>query len=315
MISGRRTEATRAVEFRHARLADYTTFRLGGPCPLLIDCPTQESFAAIWCSLQSSGGPLPLLIGGGSNLLVADQGLARPVVRYLEPEPRVEREGLLVRVGAGTLLDDLARLTAEWGLDGVVMCSGIPGTVGGAIAGNAGAFGRQIGDRIRSVRALDAAGCRVTRTPEELGFSYRRSSIPALGDVLLEAELELEEKPSRMLLLERAKILALRASKHPDWHTVPTAGSFFKNIEPSSMAGRRQAAGWFLEQAGALGLRVGGARTFERHANIIIAEPGCTASNVEELAARMAAAVEDKFGLVLEREVKLIPGDLAEKDQ
>ena len=116
-------------------------------------------------------------------------------------------------------------------------------------------------------------------------------------------------------LLPRNRRLATDVKGADSVAVVPTAGSFFKNIEPSSLAGRRQAAGWFLEQAGALGLRVGGARTFERHANIIIAEPGCTASNVEELAARMAAAVEDKFGLVLEREVKLIPGDLAEKDQ
>lgn len=98
----------------------------------------------------------------------------------------------------------------------------------------------------------------------------------------------------------------MRAARHPDWTRIPTAGSFFKNIEPTSKAERRQAAGWFLEQAGAKALQVGGARPYEKHANIIIAERGCKAADVFALSLQMAAAVKERFGIVLEREVRLL---------
>lgn len=287
----------------HARLSGYTTFRLGGPCNQLVDCTSLEEFRTVWPQLARENA---LLIGGGSNLLVSDHGLPHPVVRYVAAKPEINVEGDDVVVSAGTLLDDLARITCERGCDGMVMGSGIPGTVGGAIAGNAGAFGEQIGDRIVSCEMMDRDGSICRRTPAELGFTYRRSSIPASGEVVLTARLRLPPGQREALLSRRADILALRASKHPDWRTVPTAGSFFKNIEPTSKAEKRQAAGWFLEQAGALNMRVGGARTFARHANIIITEPGAAAGDVLQLAEMMAAAVEEKFGIKLEREVKVL---------
>ena len=94
--------------------------------------------------------------------------------------------------------------------------------------------------------------------------------------------------------------------KHPDWRTTPCAGSVFRNIEPTSAAERRQAAGWFLEQAGAGSFREGGARLFEKHANIIVTDAGATARDVFELSERMAAAVQEKFGFLLEREIRLL---------
>ena len=100
--------------------------------------------------------------------------------------------------------------------------------------------------------------------------------------------------------------MELRRTKHPDWKITPTAGSFFKNIEPTSAAGRRQAAGWFLEQAGAKTMKVGGARVFEKHANIIVADRDCSAQDVLDLSRRMAEAVKQKFGLVLTPEVRLV---------
>jgi UDP-N-acetylmuramate dehydrogenase len=286
------------------RLALYTTFRLGGPCREFFNCPNAEAFRAIWPKVNERSQNARLM-GGGSNLLVADDGVDFPVVRYVDEKPDIRREGDEVVVSGGTSLDDLARLSAEWGLDGMVTCSGIPGTVGGAIAGNAGAFGEQIGDRVVAVEMMDRAGNIFPRAPEELGFAYRRSSIPASGEVVLFARLRLAAGHRDTLLARRNEILELRATKHPDWRATPTAGSFFKNIEPTSKAERRQAAGWFLEQAGALKMRVGGARTFERHANIIIAEPGCQAIDVLRLSEMMAAAVAEKFGLRLEREVKI----------
>ena len=108
------------------------------------------------------------------------------------------------------------------------------------------------------------------------------------------------------LLDERQGILDLRRSKHPDWRRIPTAGSFFRNIEPTSAAARRQAAGFFLEQAGAKAMRVGGARVFEKHANILVTEGECNAQDVRELARRLTAAVREKFGFTLVPEVRLL---------
>ncbi len=286
-----------------ARLADFTTFRLGGACPVLVDCDSEHSFSSVWPLLGPSEA---ILLGGGSNLLVSDAGLTSPVVRYVSTRPEIYFDGTAVRVSAGTLLDDLARITAERGLDGMVMCSGIPGTVGGAVAGNAGAFGEQIGDRVVVVQTMDRRGHKRERVPSGLAFAYRRSALAGLDEVIVSVRLQLDAGDREKLLARRAGILALRASKHPDWRVVPTAGSFFKNIEPTSKADRRQAAGWFLEQAGALRMSVGSARTFERHANIIVSGPGGRSRDVARLSEMMAGAVEEKFGLRLEREVKML---------
>ena len=109
---------------------------------------------------------------------------------------------------------------------------------------------------------------------------------------------------------ERERIMEFRREHHPDWHKEPCAGSVFRNIEPTSAADRRQAAGRFLEEAGAKVMRVGGARLYEKHANIIVADPGCTAQDVWELSEQMAAAVKEKFGIDLVREVRFI-GDFS----
>lgn len=290
---------------RHVRMSELTTFRLGGPCVALVDCPDAASLAHAWSALVSSGLN-PLLIGGGSNLLVHDDGVGRVVVRYASEQARPAREGDELVVPACLTLDELARYCVEAGLDGLVSCSGIPGTVGGAIAGNAGAFGEQIGDRVVSVDVLDRSGASRTLAAPELGFAYRASRLQDERHVIVSARLRLSAGDRDLLSARRAEILKLRSEKHPDWRTTPTAGSFFKNIEPTSKAERRQAAGYFLEQAGALSMREGGARTFARHANIIIAEPGCRAVEVHGLSLRMAAAVQEKFAIALQREVKLV---------
>ena len=286
-------------------LSNATTFRLGGLCPVFVDCPNVPSLLHAW-PLLLRHGYAPRLIGGGSNLLISDAGLNEIVVRYVERISDFKREDQIVTVSAGTQLDDLARQTAAWGLDGLVVCSGIPGTVGGAIAGNAGAFGQQMGDTLVDIRVIDSDGNVKIRLANELGFSYRRSNLQESGDVIVSARFALSPARVTELQARREEILALRAEKHPDWRTTPTAGSFFKNIAPTSNADRRQAAGWYLEQAGAMAMRVGGARCFERHANIVIVEPGGTARDVKQLTENIAAAVKEKFGLVLEPEVKAL---------
>lgn len=296
----------RAVVIPSARLADYTTFQLGGPCPAMIDCPDEDTLAAAAVALCEAAVEF-MVIGQGSNLLVADAGIPTVVLRYCtEDQPLVVEEANRVRVSGSTLLDDLARLTLEQELGDATFCSGIPGTVGGAIVGNAGAFGRQIGDLVESVDVLELDGTRHRLLAEELGFEYRSSALKQSGGIVLSAVLKLEQGDVEMMQKERDRIMELRRSKHPDWKTMPCAGSVFRNIEPTSAAERRQAAGWFLEEAGAKEFCVGGAHLFEKHANIIIADPEASASDVFRLTEKMIAAVRSKFGFELSREIKLI---------
>ena len=126
-------------------------------------------------------------------------------------------------------------------------CSGIPGTVGGAIAGNAGAFGRQIGDVVESLRLLEGNGRLREVGADELGFGYRSSILKETAGIVLDAVLKLKPEEIHIMEKERARIMDLRRSKHPDWQTMPCAGSIFRNIDPTSAAERRQAAGWSAE--------------------------------------------------------------------
>ena len=289
-----------------ARLADYTTFRLGGPCPLLVDCASADQLRRAVATLHAANADF-LLIGGGSNLLVADEGLDRVVLRYVEPTPVIRREGAQLVVSGGTALDALAAFAVTAGLAGLENCSGVPGTVAGAVVGNAGAYGWQLGDIVECVRALDRTGRERDLPAAELDFRYRHSRLKTSGDLVLAVTLRPLPGDPVAAAARRAEILADRAVKHPHLDTDPCAGSFFRNLEPSSKAERRQAAGRVLEAAGAKALRVGGACVFPRHANIIIkGGPACRAQDVFDLSLQMAAAVRAQSGHCLVREVRLL---------
>jgi UDP-N-acetylmuramate dehydrogenase len=198
----------------------------------------------------------------------------------------------------------LARFAAEEGLAGLCFAAGIPGTVGGGICGNAGAFGASLGDVLERVEVLTRAGEKKSILRTELEFGYRCSSLQQTGDIVMRAWFKAPAGDAGQLKAEREEILAMRREKHPDWRALPTAGSFFKNLPPETEGGHRRAAGKYLEQAGAKTMREGGAQVFEKHANIVIAGPGAKARDVALLAARMAAAVKEKFGIALEPEVR-----------
>lgn len=288
-----------------APLSDCSTFQLGGPARRLIHCVTPADAKDILRDLIHRQIPY-VLIGGGSNLLISDAGVDTVVVRYVTDEPGIEVKGSILQVTGATLLDHLARVAVERGLDGLTMCSGIPGTVGGAIAGNAGAFGRQIGDVVESVELLAPSGRVIPVSADDLAFAYRRSALQSSGAAVLSVRLQCRPGKRDALRAERDAILTLRREKHPDWRRKPCIGSIFRNLEPTSAAGRRQAAGWFLEQSGAKDLRCGGAFVFPRHANIIVKGPTGTAEDVYQLIQDMAMAVKKRFGLELQREVRFL---------
>ncbi len=286
-----------------AKLADYTTFQLGGPCRALIKCSSPQALRNVVQRLTKEGKPFNL-IGGGSNLVFADAGIDTTVIRYAATTPLIKRDGNNITVSASTFLDDLALFTIEEGLEGLAYASGIPGTVGGAVVGNAGAWGKQVGDCLISAVIIDRQGNEKKVSPDYFAFSYRHSRLKETDDIILEATFSLTDGDPIKLANERADILRLREEKHPNLATHPCAGSFFRNVEPTSKADRRQAAGFFLEEAGGKNLKSGGAEIFPKHANIIFKGPQCTAQDVYDLHLKMIAVVNQKFGFELKREVR-----------
>ncbi|OGX30354.1 MAG: UDP-N-acetylenolpyruvoylglucosamine reductase [Omnitrophica WOR_2 bacterium RIFCSPHIGHO2_01_FULL_52_10] len=286
----------------HAPLEQYTTFRLGASCEGMIHCQTPRQLEETIPYLIKEKKKF-ILIGGGSNLVVSDEPLDCYVVRYYTDKPVIEQNGTTLTVSGSTQLDHLAFFAAQRGLEGINCTTGIPGSVGGAIVGNAGAWGKQIGDVLTSVELISPQGVKKTARTEELQFTYRDSILKKTGDIVVSAVLSLQKGDVKALSEEREKILAERKSKHPDLRYEPCAGSFFRNIEPTSKAGKRQAAGWFLEEAGGKKLKVGGAVIYPKHANIIIKSDGCRSQDVYELSLQMARVVKEKFNLDLVREV------------
>jgi len=286
-------------------LSSYTTFQLGGPCCSLIECATPDELIQTVQRLKRENIPF-LLIGGGSNIVVSDHGLDTTVIRYVSSTPLIERNGNDITVSASTILDDLALYCVDEGLEGLNYTTGIPGTVGGAVVGNAGAWGKQVGDVFKSALIIDDAGKTKTVTPDYFSFTYRHSRLKETNEIIVSVTFALQPKDPIALAFERAEIIKKRAEKHPDLNTQPCAGSFFRNLEPTSKAERRQAAGGYLEDAGAKILKVGGAYVFEKHANIIIKGPNATAQNVHDLHLKMIEVVKEKFGLQLFREVRFV---------
>ncbi len=289
----------------HTLLAQYTTFRLGGPCRGIFHCQTPPQLEETIQQLIKENKEF-ILIGGGSNLVVCDEPLDCYVVRYVTDIPLIKQEGTTLTVSGSTLLDHCAFFAAQHGLKGLNCVTGIPGTIGGAVVGNAGAFGKQIGDVLTTATLMGPSGNKKTAAAANLYFTYRDSILKKTGDIVVDVTLSLAQDDASRLLEEREEILKIRREKHPDLCHEPCAGSFFRNIEPTSKAQRRQAAGWFLEQAGGKTLKVGGAMIYHKHANIIIKGSHCRSQDVYELSLQMANCVKEKFNLDLVREVRFV---------
>jgi UDP-N-acetylmuramate dehydrogenase len=285
------------------RLAGHTTFGLGGECADWARATTAAEVRERILAWNAAGQAWRAM-GGGSNLLVADEGVAEAVLCVVAEAPECAAAGDCVEASAATALDDLARWAAEEGRGGLGFASGIPGTVGGGICGNAGAFGAALGDVLERVEVVTRAGSVETWERGALRFGYRFCSLRSTGAVAMRAWFRSARADRAALAAEREGILAMRREKHPDWRAHPTAGSFFKNLPPAQEGGRRIAAGQVLEEVGAKDMRVGGAYVYEKHANIVVAGPGATAQDVGELASRMAAAVRGRTGILLEPEVQ-----------
>jgi UDP-N-acetylmuramate dehydrogenase len=253
------------------------------------------------------------VIGGGSNLICDDDGFPGVVIRYVAKN--IEIEGACVRVEAGASLQDLVDLTIDAGLRGLETMTGIPGWVGGAIYGNAGAYGHSIQERIESVRFLEGNQTRELRRGE-IEFVYRGSIFKRRKDwVILDAVLKLDSAGAADLRATAEGILKIRNEKYPP--AMRCAGSIFKNLMladlPSGLdvpekvvrEGKVPSA-YFLEAAGAKGLSIGGLKVADYHANLIYNTGGGTAKDLWNLIETLKAGVTKKFGIALEEEVQSI---------
>ncbi len=286
-----------------APLAPWTTLRIGGPALALCRCRNPQQLTEFLEFADRSGLPT-FFLGGGSNLLVDDRGFAGLVLRLELSGYRVEDD--LVTAGAGLPLDELVRRTLADGLVGLEFASGVPGTVGGAVTGNAGCYGHAIGERVVDVELLHRDGSRRKLTAAELEFGYRRSRLQRLDAIVLSVTLRLERTgDTRPALRERERHLADRGRKHPV--RLPCAGSWFRNLPPATPGGRRRPAGALLEAVGAKRLRRGDAGVYHKHANIIVNHGRARAVDVLRLAAAMRAAVYARFGVELQEEVRFLP--------
>lgn len=280
-------------------LAELSSFRIGGPADLFFEAENTEELRLAVRAAAEAGVPF-YVIGGGYNVLFSDAGYRGLIVKNAGQAVR-ENRGRLV-AASGTSLGALLQTALARSLRGLEFLAGIPGTVGGAVFGNAGAFGGCIGDRLDEALVLDMAG-RLRETAlgrEELGFGYRHSRLKETRGLILEAAFIVEpggRKESETLVRD---YLERRKAKHPPWGTA-CAGSYFKN--PRLPDGRRVAAGGLLEKVGAKGLAVGGASVYEGHANFIINRGGATSADVLALAAELKKRVLEHFGVSLEEEV------------
>ncbi len=289
----------------NANASKYTTFQLGGPCKGIVTCETPSALEEVLFSFNQKNEKF-IVIGRGSNLLFSDKGIDCYVVRFINEKVILNREGNLLEVSAGTMLDHLVEYTVSEGLDGLVALSGIPGTLGGAVVGNAGAFGQQVSDHVLSVEIVKQTGEKKVLSKEALQFSYRNSFLKYSSDIVLNVTLSLSDGIRDDLLKQRREILSLRKEKHPDYKKIPSAGSFFRNIGTLDGKGKRQSAGLLLEQVNAKEMVYGGAAVFKKHANIIIKNPNGKSQDIYELSKIMAQRVSYKFGIDLIREVRFV---------
>ncbi|HML18590.1 MAG TPA: UDP-N-acetylmuramate dehydrogenase [Bryobacteraceae bacterium] len=300
--------------FVNAALARYTRFEIGGPARVLLDAADQTALVDAWRAIDETGWPR-VVIGGGTNLIVADEGFPGAVLRYTASAIAIDQ--CRVRVDAGAVLQSLVDATIDCGLRGLETMTGIPGWVGGAIYGNAGAYGHSMDERVESVRFFDGIAIREISNAE-CEFRYRDSVFKRHKDwVILSAALRLDRADPSELGARAQSIRKIRDAKYPP--EMRCAGSIFKNllladlsegvraqIPESVIREGKVPSAYFLEQAGAKGLADGAIRVADYHANLIYNTGGATAHQLRAMISLLKTRVRDRFAIELEEEVQYV---------
>lgn len=275
-------------------MKQHTTFRTGGPAAYFISPSCTEELSAVIKLCRQEHMPYYIL-GNGSNLLISDKGYEGVIISMEEGFSQIQNEGTRIRAGAGALLSRIARQALASSLTGFEFAAGIPGTLGGAVVMNAGAYGGEMKQVLISARVLTGEGEVKAISGEELELGYRTSCIQREGYIVLSALLQLQQGDKSSIQARMEELAEKRKEKQPLEY--PSAGSTFKRPE-----------GWFagklIEDAGLKGFSVGGAQVSEKHCGFVINRGNATSSDIIELCRQVRDRVKDQFGVELEMEIK-----------
>jgi UDP-N-acetylmuramate dehydrogenase len=310
----RLAEIPNLTVFTDAPLSRYTRFGIGGPADLYAETDSNEAFIAALSVARASGMEV-VVIGGGTNLIVSDTGFRGVVLRY-SGDRLLESNGR-VQAGAGAVLQDLVDFAISRGLGGLETLAGIPGSVGAAVYGNAGAYGHSLSERVARVHFHDGESPRVFDN-EECEFRYRESIFKRHKEwIIFSTELRLAAGDAKALRETADSILKVRNEKFPV--TMKCAGSIFKNliakdlpeevaahVPASAIREGKVPAAWFLEQVGAKGMVRGDIHVATYHANLIYNAGAGTADDLCAVIRDLKARVSDRFGIELEEEVQYV---------
>jgi len=282
-------------------LARLTTIRTGGHGEFFARVATVEQLTALLTWAAEQGHEVGV-VGSGSNLLVADEGVRGLVMKLDKDLAQIDRDGTQLSCGGGARLPAVSARAANAGLTGIEFGVNIPGTVGGAVRMNANAYG---GELARVLEWVDVASARGVerRAPDELGFAYRRSNLTA-GEVVARASFRLAPAPVEQVKATLAQMRAKRKAAQPSG--IKTFGSTFKNPPDDDPRAEGRTAGQLLEAAGARGLRVGGASFSAKHANFVENHGRASTADVLALMAEGRRRVRERFGIELEPEVQVL---------
>lgn len=274
----------------------HTTFKIGGPAEIFIDAGSKEEVLAAIELCHKNNLPF-MIIGNGSNLLVSDKGISGAVICVGNRMKNIEVKDNVMYAECGALLSVVSNTAQKHSLSGLEFAAGIPGTLGGGVYMNAGAYGGELKDVVRRVTYIDDEGNIKKAEENELDFSYRHSMFSDKNFVILEAELELKAGDAEKIRAEMTELNKRRCEKQP--LEFPSAGSTFKRPEGYF-------AGKLIQDSGLSGYTIGGAKVSEKHAGFVINNGDATAQDVLNLIAHIQKTVFEKFGVNLETEVRLI---------
>lgn len=274
----------------------HTTFRIGGPADYFLIPESFQQIEKILTICREYELPF-FILGNGSNLLVGDSGYRGVIIQIFRNLNHISVEGCTIRVSAGALLSGVAAAAKNAALTGFEFAGGIPGTIGGAVVMNAGAYGGEMKDVLKEVTVLTKEGKILKLLAEELEMGYRTSAVKKAGYVVLEAVLELKKGEQEEIAAYMKELAQKRISKQPLEY--PSAGSTFKRPEGYF-------AGKLIMDSGLRGYRVGGAQVSEKHCGFVINTGNACARDVKDLMDDVIDKVQEKFGVTLEPEVKFL---------
>lgn len=280
-----------------ADMREYTSFKAGGYASLLVIPSGKNELKFALKTLYAAQMPY-MIMGNGSNILVRDGGYKGTLIKLGEPFAFIRTDKDIIHAGCGALMSQVANEALKKGLGGFEFAGGIPGSIGGAVFMNAGAYGGEMKDIIKCVNVISRDGEReYEMVPEKLQLEYRHSIFCDSCDIIESVKIKLHEESKDKIKSMMKELTERRNNKQP--LSLPSAGSFFKRP-------KGYYAGRLIEDAGLKGLTVGGAQVSQLHAGFIVNKGGATASDIIELMHMVQATVMDKYGVMLEPEVRII---------